>query len=494
VRAEISAELDARMHALSILAREWQGRFLPRRADWESDVRLILSQSPGLHSVAWVDAAGEHSWAYPAQAELPAIDLAALRADGTALRRPVVIGPVKGRDGRSRLRILAPLVEHGAATGWLAATYDSRELFQEILASIDTTFTVDISAGNVDLYRAQSTGPDDPPHPVSHTALALPGGLTIQIGVEPSDEIIAAARSQLPLAILGGGIALSVLATIALFLRNIAAERARALEAEVAGHERTEAEVRRLNAGLEERVQQRTQQLERSNGQLQRFASFLSHELRQPLGTQMIWIELLESQAKGALDDTGQRNLTHIREMALKMSELITAQIELTARPDAKAATERVDLAAVVGDALGELSQQLDGVGAKVRVGALPVVRGDARQLTQLFRNLLENAIKYRRDGVQCEIAVDAHAPEWVEEGGLEVAVADNGRGFSPADAERIFEPNERLGATGPDGQGLGLTLCRTIVEHHGGRLRAEGRPGEGATFRISLPEARIYR
>ena len=65
LQAEIRAELDARMHAISILAREWQDRLLPRRGDWESDVRLILSQSPGLHSIAWVDATGEHSWAYP---------------------------------------------------------------------------------------------------------------------------------------------------------------------------------------------------------------------------------------------------------------------------------------------------------------------------------------------------------------------------------------------------------------------------------------------
>jgi signal transduction histidine kinase len=279
--------------------------------------------------------------------------------------------------------------------------------------------------------------------------------------------------------------------TIALFLRNVAADRAGALEVEVAGHERAEAEVRRLNTELEERVQQRTAQLERSNGDLQRFASFLSHELRQPLGTQMIWIELLESQAGDALGDAARRNLTNIRAMALKMSELITAQIALAAKPEAKAATDRVDLAAIVSDAIGELAHQLDAIGAKVKVGPLPLVRGDARQLTQLFRNLLENAIKYRREGVQSEVAIEAVSDE---QGGIDVAVADNGRGFAAEDAERIFEPLERLGAQGPEGQGLGLTLCRAIVQRHGGALRADGRPGAGATFFITFPEERIYR
>src|SRR5207247_8306815 len=108
LRAEISAELDARMHALSILAREWQDRLLPRRGDWESDVRLILSQSSGLQSIAWVDASGQHSWAYPPEAEMPAGDVDKLRAGGTALRRAAVIGPVVPDDGEPRLRILAP--------------------------------------------------------------------------------------------------------------------------------------------------------------------------------------------------------------------------------------------------------------------------------------------------------------------------------------------------------------------------------------------------
>lgn len=492
VRAEIRAELDARMHAMSILAREWQDRLLPRRGDWESDVRLILSQSPGLHSIAWVDATGEHSWAYPPEPQLPAIDLAKLRAEG--MRRAVVMGPVLPRDGEPRLRILAPLVDGGAPAGWLAATYSSHELFKEILASVDTTFKVDIAAGAVDLYRGRAAGSGDLRDAMVQTALPLPGGLTIQIGMEPSDEMIAAARSQLPNATLAGGLALSVLAAIALFLRNVAAQRARALEVEIAGHENAENEVRRLNAELEARVRERTSELEHSNQELQKFASFLSHELRQPLGTQMIWIELLESEVSGALDPATQRTLANIRAMALKMSDLISAQIAVSAKPEAKAGTDPVDLAAVVREALSEVSQQLDGIGAKVCVGPLPNVRGDARQLTQLFRNLLENAVKYRRDGVQCEIAINAQmTAESALAGGIEIQVDDNGRGFAREDAERIFEPRERLKTDG-DGHGLGLAICRTIVERHGGTLRAEGRLGEGATFRITLPEDRIYR
>ena len=414
VRAEIRAELDARMHAMSILAREWQDRLLPRRGDWESDVRLILSQSPGLHSIAWVDADRRTQLGLSARGGAARDRSRQAARGGHAPRR----GDGAGAAARRRA---APAHSRAAARSAVrrragsAATYASHELFEEILASVDTTFKVDIAAGEVDLYRGRGAEPADQRHPMAHTSLVLPGGLSIQIAMEPSDEMIAAARSQLPNATLAGGLALSVLLSIALFLRNVAAQRARALEVEIAGHESAEDEVRRLNAELEARVRERTSELERSNQELQKFASFLSHELRQPLGTQMIWIELLESEVAGMLDAATQRTLANIRAMALKMSDLISAQIALSAKPEAKAGTDPVDLAAVVRDAISEVSPQLDSIGVKVCVGALPNVRGDARQLTQLFRNLLENAVKYRRDGVQSEISISSQVTPRVD-------------------------------------------------------------------------------
>jgi signal transduction histidine kinase len=207
----------------------------------------------------------------------------------------------------------------------------------------------------------------------------------------------------------------------------------------------------------------------------------------------MIWIELLESTAVDALDDEARQQLANVRASAVKMTELISAQIESST--DAVAASDRVEIASVVRDAISDVATDLDAVGAKVRVGTLPVVRGDARQLYQLFRNLLENAIKYRRDDVTSEIAIDSRvASGSAGPDGCEILVEDNGRGFAPEDAERIFEPSERLASNGADGQGLGLAICKSIVERHGGRLCAEGRPDEGATFRIVLPSDRIYK
>ena len=362
VRTGIRAELDARMHALSILAREWQDRILPMRGDWESDVRLLLSQSPGLRSIAWLEANGERSWEYP-DAKMPELERAsAPRGSGR---------PGRGPNGEPRLRMLAPLLEDGEPRGWLEAVYSSRDLFEEILASVDTTFAVRLSAGSVELFR--SAPADWHPRARSTTQLELPSGLTIDVDVEPSPEMIAAAHSHLPAVTLAGGLALSLLLTLALGLRNVASQRARSLEEEMEGHARAAAEVRRLNSELEQRVSERTAELVRSNDNLKRFASFLSHELRQPLGTQMIWVELLESQTRGSLDADALRSLGNIRSSGLKMAELITAQIALASPQEVGDDNPaRVELAAVVRDAIADVQLQLDEIGAKVHVGTLP--------------------------------------------------------------------------------------------------------------------------
>ncbi len=491
VRSELSTGLNARAHALSILAREWQDRFLPMRGAWESDVRLILSQSPGLESIAWVEPAGDVSWVYPPDARTRPLELDALRAEGSALERPVVAGVVQAPEGGARLQILAPLIESDQHEGWLSGTYRSRDLLADILSSVDASFAVRISAGDTELFQ-DGQRPSAGRTRLSRQAdLALPGGLVLGIGVEPTGELLAAGRSVLPVATLAGGIGMSLLLTLALGLRNVASARARALELEIGEHERAEQEVRRLNLELEERVRLRTAELSRSNEDLKQFASFLSHELRQPVGAQEIWADLLETEYAQALGDQGRRYVEEIRSCAAKISELISAQLELSAASTAELQNERTDLDAVLREVISDLKRNLDAVGGVVRVGPLPVILGDPRQVYQLFRNLLDNAIKYRRPEVELEVSVRQAASEGEHDGRIEIVVEDNGRGFAPDAAERIFDPAERLDRDASEGHGLGLALCRRIVERHGGGLRAEGAPGRGARFHISLPAER---
>jgi signal transduction histidine kinase len=144
--------------------------------------------------------------------------------------------------------------------------------------------------------------------------------------------------------------------------------------------------------------------------------------------------------------------------------------------------TAPVSLEDALEEAVANLRAELDESRAEVSWDDLPVVEGDRAQLVRLFQNLLGNAIKYRgEDAPRVHVAVTREEPP-------EISVRDNGAGFDPDQAQRIFEPFDRLdrGNECP-GTGLGLAICRRITERHGGRIEAEGRPGQGATFRVTL-------
>jgi signal transduction histidine kinase len=263
---------------------------------------------------------------------------------------------------------------------------------------------------------------------------------------------------------------MSVLIALALGLRGLASARAE--------------EVRRLNAELEERVRDRTQQLAASNEHLQRFASFLSHELKQPLSSQAVWIDLLASRL-GGVDQESRHYLAELRGSALRMRDLLAAQLALaasdTARPSAP-----VELTALARGVLQALKPELEAAGAQVELEPLATVSGDAEQLRQLLRNLVENAIKYR--SAERPLRIRIHARDADDDAAI--FVEDNGRGLSPDQRERIFEPSVRLAPDGVAGDGLGLALCRSIAARHDGSIEVQSEPDAGATFTVRLPRA----
>jgi signal transduction histidine kinase len=153
---------------------------------------------------------------------------------------------------------------------------------------------------------------------------------------------------------------------------------------------------------------------------------------------------------------------------------------------------EPVELASVVGGAVSDLSELVRETGATVDVAELPVVLGDAVQLRQLFLNLVGNAIKFRRDGVAPRVRIGPETPPADVDGDpgpwCRVRVEDNGIGFDPEYADRIFGVFERLhGRERYGGTGMGLAIVRRIVERHGGKITATASPGQGARFRLDL-------
>jgi signal transduction histidine kinase len=228
----------------------------------------------------------------------------------------------------------------------------------------------------------------------------------------------------------------------------------------------------------------RTGELERSNRELEDYASVTSHDLQGPLVTIGMYADLL---ARRSADDPEGRELAEaIRDGSARMRALVRdllAYSRLDRRPGRQ---EPVSLEGTVREAREALAGPLRSAGAEVVVaGPLPIVTGDPARLAQLVQNLLSNAIKFT-DGEPPLVEIAAVAGP---DGMAQVTVADNGIGMSPEQTEVIFRPFHRLHTDERfDGTGIGLAVCQKIVDQHGGRIWAEGRPGEGATFHFTLP------
>lgn len=238
------------------------------------------------------------------------------------------------------------------------------------------------------------------------------------------------------------------------------------------------------------------QELAESNRALEHFAYVASHDLQEPLRKITAFGDRLGRKYGGALDETGLDYLRRMQGAAGRMSDLIEDLLVFSRVTARKEELEAVDLVTVLDDLVGDLDAAAERVGGRFeRHGAFPAVRGRPFQIRQLFQNLLGNALKFHRDGVPPVVRIAGQILYRIPPGGtvprpwLEVRVQDNGVGFEPRHAERIFRIFERLhGRDRFEGTGMGLAICARIVELHGGTILAEGTPDEGATFIVTLP------
>jgi PAS domain S-box-containing protein len=247
---------------------------------------------------------------------------------------------------------------------------------------------------------------------------------------------------------------------------------------------------KRQSAVLENLVHERTIELERSNRELELFASIASHDLQEPLRKIQAFGDRLQHQCASDLSDTGRDYLQRILGSAGRMRNLINdlltfSRVTTNARPFAP-----VDLDSVVRDVLGDIEDQIMTTGGRVEVDPLPSIDADATQMRQLFQNLISNGLKFHKEGVPPIVRISARlAGAGPETGHCEIRVEDNGIGFDTVYGDRIFQVFQRLhGRSQYEGTGIGLAICRKITERHRGQIFAESTPGVGSTFVVSLP------
>jgi chemotaxis family two-component system sensor kinase Cph1 len=224
-------------------------------------------------------------------------------------------------------------------------------------------------------------------------------------------------------------------------------------------------------------------QLERSNEELQRFATVASHDLRDPLRVVSGFAELLGRRYGDQLEGEGARFLEAISSGVARMDELIADLLDYARAGRADAPREQVDCNAVVADALAVLDVAIREHGAEIQADPLPTVGGYPGPLRQVFQNLIANAIKFAGDEPPRVSIWAARVP-----GAWRFTIRDNGIGVDRADADRIFGMFTRLHATERyPGTGVGLAVCQRIVEVHGGRIWVEPAPGGGSQFMFTL-------
>jgi PAS domain S-box-containing protein len=235
----------------------------------------------------------------------------------------------------------------------------------------------------------------------------------------------------------------------------------------------------------EKRIERYAVDLERSNRDLEQFAYAVSHDLQEPLRVVKSYLRLLEDRYSDQLESKAEEYVDHAVDGAERMQEMIGALLDLSRVGTQGDDPAPADAEEILKRVLGSLERAIEDAGAEVTHGQLPTVMADEAQLAQVFQNLIANAIKFRKEDVPPRVHVSAEreGDEWV------FSVADNGIGIDPDQAERIFEVFQRLHTEEEySGLGIGLALCRRIVERHGGRIWVESEPGEGSTFTFTLP------
>lgn len=225
-------------------------------------------------------------------------------------------------------------------------------------------------------------------------------------------------------------------------------------------------------------------QLRQSNEDLRQFATVASHDLQAPLRSIGAFADLLVRRYAGRLDDDADDFLRYIVQNVSTMRGLINELLAYARAGSQDYAPARVSTSDALKQAISNLTSEVEESGGTIDFDDLPMVNADPGQLTQVFQNLLSNSLKYRKRDHPPRVRVSAtrENTRWL------ISVADNGLGFNPAEAEAVFTPFRRLHGSGYPGSGIGLAICKRIVERNGGEIWADAAEGGGSIFLFTLP------
>jgi len=248
-------------------------------------------------------------------------------------------------------------------------------------------------------------------------------------------------------------------------------------------------ELETFTSSLEKKIQTRTEELARSNEELEQFAYIASHDLQAPLRKITAFGGRLQAKYQDVLDERGQDYLARMADSAHRGQQMINDLLELSRVTTQGKPFQKIELNQVIQDVLSDLEVNIEKSGGVVEVDDLPAIEADATQMRQLFQNLIANALKFHKPETPPKVTISTNGDT---SGQVQISVADNGIGFEEEFIERIFQPFQRLhGQSEFEGSGIGLSVCQKIVERHRGSIHVNAMLSEGATFVITFPRSR---
>ena len=386
--------------------------------------------------------------------------------------------------------VYVPISRGEDFAGVIGGGFRAETLFATILYDIASGYSFVVMAADEELYRRLPAEPTLEAEWGQQATIEFVG-TRWQVRIWPQASTLAAHHSPLPAWALGSGFLATTLVSMVIALAQESRRRARVeaitnreLAQENAKRKEAETEVRVLNTELEQRVRERTIALARANADLRQLAYVSAHDLQEPVRMISTYTQLLARRYQGKLDAEADRFISYSVEGASRIHMLLTDLLAYLQIDQSEADRSEANCEEVLENALSGLHSKITATAASVTHDPLPTVRGNATQLTLVFRNLLENALLFRLSTPpRVHVWAERRDEVWL------FAVRDNGIGIEPQYAKQIFLMFERLHTQAEyPGTGMGLTLCQKIVERLGGEIWVESQVGQGATFYFTVP------
>ena len=481
--ARIGSELIGRLEGHAEVSVRSSSRWLLRRprdqGEWDYDLFSRRWLHPELRTAEWLDTDLETLWAPSTQpamlAEVVSEEHLQLAADE---HRAIVTGPVMLPDGESVSLTIVPIERAREPTTWLVAAYDLPRMLGSSTRPAGPGFAVSVFDRGREIWTNRAGGDYASGEWVRSVDIEF-DRFQLELRVETREELIDRFGTQVPAMALVGGLLATLVSALGIRLAQVSSRRAiearmtEALQSEVVARKRAE---RALERKLRE--------LSRSNEEFERFAYAVAHDLRDPLNAISLSVQGVLANDRGRLDEHDRGSLERGASAVTNLDALITRLLEYARAGSASRGPELVDANKALQTAQDHVAGLIAEHQATIRHDDLPGVLVSGDGLSRVFQNLLSNAIKYRAERKpEIEVSVERGDDEWV------FAVADNARGMGKSEVARVFTLFWRRDRDSEaSGSGIGLAVCKRIVERHGGRMWAESQPGVGSTFFFTWP------